>query len=89
MDAKKLRLDVILLQDELQTVRAGYAADFDMARARNAADKAHRIAEDEGLNRIQPDNSERAKSRWQGEGGGPAEEPAHPLASIYPDPTRS
>ena len=47
MHATKLRLNVILLQDELQKVRAGYAADFDMARARHAADKDHRIAEDE------------------------------------------
>ncbi|WP_037284220.1 hypothetical protein [Rubellimicrobium mesophilum] len=85
MDADKLRLNVILLQDELAQVRAGYAADYDTARARNAADKAHRIAEDESLNRIQPDSGERAQARWQGEGGGPAEEQAHPLASIYPD----
>ena len=58
MDADKLRLSVILLQDELDQARAEYAADFDMARARHAADKADKIAEDDSLNRTQPGPSD-------------------------------
>ena len=89
MDADKLRLSIILAQDELAQVRAEYAADFDMAGGRQAADKARKIAENDSLNRIQPGSSERAQATWQGEGGGPAEERASPLPSNSPDRTRS
>ena len=90
MDANKLRISVILAQDELNQVRAGYAAHYDMARARDAADEAQKIAEGDSLIRIQPGSSERAQARWQGEGGGPADDdPDHPLVSLYPDSARS
>ncbi|MBP1805239.1 hypothetical protein [Rubellimicrobium aerolatum] len=80
MDANKLGLSVILAQDELDQVRAGYAADYDMARARQVAATARRTAESESLNRIQPGTSERTQARWHDEGGGPADEQVSPLA---------
>jgi hypothetical protein len=48
-------------QDQLDTARAQYAADYDMARARVAGAKARRIAENDALNKIQPDQGKEAK----------------------------
>lgn len=82
MDADKPTLSINLPQHERDQGRALYAVDFDMARARRAADKNRRIAENDALNKIQPGPSEKAKAVWQGEGGSTAEN--GPLPTIYP-----
>lgn len=82
MDAEKPKTRIIPAPEEIDQARAEYAANFDMVRARDSADRARTIAEGESLNRIQPDNSERAKARWQNEGGGgSADDPLSPWAS--------
>ena len=82
MDAHKTQPGINLAQNERDQARALYAADFDMARARQAADKNRRIAENDALNKIQPGPSEKAKAVWQGEGGSTADE--KPLPTIFP-----
>lgn len=54
MDADKPKRIINVPEDQRDQARAFYAVDFDMARARSAADKDRRIAENDALNRIQP-----------------------------------
>lgn len=88
MDADKPTFSTIRSQDDRNEARSVYAADFEMARARNAASRARIIAENDDLNRIQPGVTETARARWLGEGGRPADDREGALPSIYPEPTR-
>jgi hypothetical protein len=83
MDADKPKLSINLPQHQREQGRALYAVDFDMARARQAADKNRGIAEDDALNKIQPGPSEKAKAVWRGEGGSTADD--KPLPTIFPE----
>ncbi len=78
MDADTPKTSINLSQNEL-----------DKARAQYAADKERKAAENDALNGIQPSSSEKAKARWQGEGGRLADEGHDPLPLTHPDLTRS
>ena len=64
MDARKTQFGINLAQNERDQARALYAADFDMARARHAADKSRKTEESEALNRIQLSPGKKTQSGW-------------------------
>ena len=64
MDAHKTPFGINLAQNERDQARALYAADFDMARARHAADKSRKTEESEALNRILLSKGKKTQSGW-------------------------
>jgi hypothetical protein len=84
MDADKPQPSINLVQYQREQARALYAVKFDMARTRQAANKARKVDQNVALNRIQPSHSEKAKSVWQSEGGSTADERIRPLSMLDP-----
>jgi hypothetical protein len=64
MDADKLTSSNNFAQSDRDQARASYAADYDMARARRAADELRKVEENDALNRIQPGKAKKTQSGW-------------------------
>ena len=64
MDADTPKLRINVPQHELDQARALYAVDFDMARARRAADESRKTEESEALNRIELGKGKKTQSGW-------------------------
>lgn len=89
MDADRPKFSINLPQYEQEQARTLYAVDFDMARARSAAEDARNADQNDARSRHQPHASEKAKAVWQGEGGSVADEKTEPVPTFVGSPWAS